>query len=89
MAKPVLKVVIEGELFRAKQAICPAGAEVEALGGVCPDCKQPSRKKVAVGDVTQFGFTWDTHKTIFACKCGCTFFHEYRIWHDDETEVQK
>lgn len=88
MSRLTLKVALGGELFRAKQAICPTGAEVEPLGGVCPDCERPNQKKAALGDVTQYGFAWDTHKTIFRCKCGCVFFHEYRIWHADESESE-
>lgn len=84
MKKAILKLVIEGEQFSAVQGIANPDNRDSATDVTCPSCRRPKVKKTPVADCTQFGFTWDAHTTIFRCKCGCQFYHNYRVWHTED-----
>jgi len=82
--KKVIKLAIDGMTFRANRAIVPDDFDGDPRHFVCPQCRQPNNKRKPQADCTQYGFTWDSHLTIFRCKCGCTFFGEYKVWHSED-----
>lgn len=86
--KRLLKLEIDGLIVKAEPSIKLKDEPTTATSGVCPSCNRIRATKNPIADLTQYGFTWDLHKTVFRCKCGCTFYHEYRIWHTDESETQ-
>lgn len=83
MARKTFKVTIEGESFTAMRGIPFAGAENDPQKVTCPVCRHFGAKRKPLADCTQYGFTWDSHITIFKCRCGAQFFHEYRVWDDE------
>jgi len=83
MRLQTVRLRLDNEVLIGRKGIAILGKEDQATGCACPACKQSARKKTPKGDVTQYGFAWDWHRTFFQCKCGCVFFHDYRIWHDD------
>jgi hypothetical protein len=82
MARKIAKLTIGGELIIAKRGIPNIDAPENPQRVTCPVCREYRRKRTPIADCTQYGFTWDFHLTMFRCKCGAMFFHEYIIWHD-------
>lgn len=86
MRRNVVKLRFGDDVLVARKAIALQGSEDSANGCACPLCKQSARKKRPLGDVLQYGFEWDWHRTVFQCKCGCIFYHDYRLWHLQQGE---
>jgi len=84
MARKTFKVTIEGQMFVAMRGIPYSEDQNDPQLVTCPVCRQYKRKRKPIADCTQYGFTWDSHVTIFKCACGAQFFHEYRIWAESE-----
>ncbi len=83
MRRPMSRIRIGDEIWIVRKAIALAGKPEGPTACACPACKQSAQKKTPKGDVTQYGFAWDQHRVFFECRCGCIFYHDYRIWHDD------
>lgn len=78
------KALVGTDWVKAKRGIYPPGQHNQPEKTVCPHCKLPRSKKKPIVDLTQYGFEWDQHVTVFRCKCGNYFFAEYNIWHVGE-----
>lgn len=83
MPRKTFKVTIDGTPYTAMRGIPLSEEENNPQVATCPVCRVFKRKRKPIADVTQFGFTWDSHITIFKCACGAQWFHEYRVWSEE------
>lgn len=79
----LLKLQFGDTNIRARRGISPETPIIDPRRTICPTCKVAKRRKKAIADCTQRGFTWDNVKTVFQCACGQQFYVEYKVWHDE------